>query len=184
MTPLFQYGSNCDAKRLNAAERLDGAATNPRLAQTAGEYEIAFNVWSQGNGCAASNLTPGPGQHAWGVLYDIPDDRLAGKRRDSKKTMEQIEGPRYEPATITVRTTDGQEVRPTTFLVKKEAERAGLWTSKKYVGHIVAGLRANNAPREYVEHVITVAIEHNQRAKERADEETRGIAELRQTRAL
>jgi len=76
MTLLFQYGSNADADRLNAPERLDGAATNPRLASTVGEYDIAFNVYRQGNGCAATNLVPTPGQYAWGVLYDIPTDRL------------------------------------------------------------------------------------------------------------
>jgi hypothetical protein len=179
MALLFQYGSNCDAARLNAPERLGGSATNPRLVQTVSEYDIAFNVWSNGNGCAASNLMPTPGRHAWGVLYDIPDDRLTGSGRPGRKTMTQIEGPRYEARTITVRTTDGDELQATTFLVKKEAEATGLWTSKKYVEHIVTGLRAADAPPDYAEHVITVAIEHNQRAKERADEETRGIAELR-----
>jgi cation transport regulator ChaC len=179
MTLLFQYGSNCNADRLNAPERLDGAAENPRLARTVDASEIAFNVWSQGNGCAASNLVPTPGQYAWGVLYDIPTDRLKGQRADGKKTMAQIEGPRYEPTTIGVRTADGREVRATTFLVKKDAERDGLWTSREYVEHIVAGLRQNTAPPEYIEHVITVAVEHNQRAKERADEEATRIATLR-----
>jgi len=93
--------------------------------------------------------------------------------------MAQIEGPRYEPTTITVRTADGQEVRATTFLVKKDAERDGLWTTKEYVGHIVAGLRQHGAPPDYVEHAITVAVEHNQRAQERADEEATSIATLR-----
>lgn len=182
-TLFFQYGSNCDAERLNAPERLDGAATNPRLAETIGEYDIAFNVWSNGNGCAASNLMPTLGRHAWGVLYDIPRDLLSGKRTDGKKTMTEIEGPRYEPTTITVRT-DGQDIKATTFLVKKNAQRDGLWTSRKYVGHIVAGLRKNNAPRKYIEHVLEIAIATNQNAKDRADEETRGIAELQQRRTL
>lgn len=57
------------------------------------------------------------------------------------------------------------------------SETTGLWT-KKYVGHIVSGLRKNNAPPEYVEHVITVAITTNKDAKERADEETRGITRI------
>jgi AIG2-like family len=176
---LFQYGSNCDAARLNAPERLGGSATNPRLAQTIDEYDIAFNVWSNGNGCAASNLIPTPGRHAWGVLYDIADDRLRGRGTPGRKTMTEIEGLRYEARTISARTTDGQEFQATTFLVKRNSEAAGLWTSKEYVEHIVNGLRAADAPTEYIEHVITVAIEHNERAKERADEETRGIADLR-----
>ena len=178
MAHLFQYGSNCDATRLNAPERLGGAATNPRLAHTIGEFDIAFNVWSNGNGCAASNLTPTPGRHAWGVLYDIPNDRATGKGRPGPKTMEEIEGPRYQATTITVQTTDGQEHHATTFLVKKNAEAEGLWTSKDYVEHIVTGLRQHNAPPEYVEHVINTAIQNNDQAKRRADEETRGISTL------
>jgi cation transport regulator ChaC len=179
MTLLFQYGSNCDNTRLNDPERLGGAAINPRLAQTVGEYDIAFNVFSQGNGCAANNLTAAPGRHAWGVLYDISDDRLTGKGAVGRKTMAQIEGPRYEPRTITVRTADGQGIDATTFIVKKDAERTGLWTSKEYVGHIVTGLLRNGAPPDYVEHVITIAIENNERASERADEEARRITTLR-----
>jgi hypothetical protein len=78
-----------------------------------------------------------------------------------------------------VRTADGQGIDATTFIVKKDAERTGLWTSKEYVGHIVTGLLRNGAPPDYVEHVITVAIENNERASERADEEARRITTLR-----
>src|SRR5262249_54041851 len=54
-TFLFQYGSNCDEARLNSSKRLDGAAKNPKLAETVDEYDIAFDVWSTTNGCAASD---------------------------------------------------------------------------------------------------------------------------------
>ena len=100
MAVLFQYGSNCDSNRLNAPERLSGAATNPRLARTVHVYGIALNVWSNGNGRAASNLRPATDRHAWGVLYDIADDRLTGRGAADRKTMEQIEGPRYEATTV------------------------------------------------------------------------------------
>jgi hypothetical protein len=53
---IFQSGSNTDAARLNSAERLDGAAEDRGLAQTVGEYDTFFDVWSQRNGCAASDL--------------------------------------------------------------------------------------------------------------------------------
>ena len=45
--------------------------------------------------------------------------------------------------------------------------------------HIVDGLRANDAPEEYVQHVIDVAIASNERAAQKAEEQTRGIAALR-----
>jgi hypothetical protein len=178
MARLFQYGSNCDQERLNDASRLGGEAANPRLAQTMEELDIAFNVYSQTNACAASNLTPSPGRHAWGVLYDIPDHRLNDKGTDGKRTMAQIEGPRYAPQKIRVRTMDGQELDATTFLVKKDAEREDLWTSKEYVEHIVTGLRSHDAPPEYVEHVIAIAMAHNERAIARAATEAHRIAML------
>jgi hypothetical protein len=93
--------------------------------------------------------------------------------------MEQIEGQRYEAKQIAVRTLDGQEVRATTFLVKQQGEAGGLWTSREYVKHIVDGLRANDAPEEYVQHVIDVAIATNERATQKAEEQNRDIATLR-----
>jgi hypothetical protein len=56
MPLVFQYGSNCDETRLNAPTRLAGDAHCLGRAQTLNEYEIAFDIWSQTNACAASNL--------------------------------------------------------------------------------------------------------------------------------
>ena len=94
ITRLFQYGSNCDIARLNSDKRLRGAATNPILVETVDEYDLEFSVWSNGNNCAASNLAaaPGTGRRAWGILYEVPTDRMRGKRDDGLKTMAQITG--------------------------------------------------------------------------------------------
>jgi hypothetical protein len=186
-TLLFQYGSNCDDQRLNSHERLDGAAKNPVLAETVDEYDLAFDVWSTTNGCAASDLIPAPGtgRRATGILYEVPTDRIRGERLDRKKTMTMIEGPSYEEHTITVRTTNGEH-HAITFLVKEHARRPGLWTSSAYVAHIVNGLRAHQAPPAYVQHVIDAAIITNQRAdipneptRTTIAEQTQGISNLR-----
>jgi hypothetical protein len=110
---VFQYGSNCLAARLNSPRRLSGAAVVQGRAQTGDEYDLAFDVWSQGNGCAASDLIPAPGtgRHAWGVLYEIPADRIRGRNRpDGLKTLEEMEGVRYEPKSIHVRNDAGEDV--------------------------------------------------------------------------
>jgi hypothetical protein len=182
MPLVFQYGSNTDAERLNTPERLDAAAEDRGRAQTVGEYEIAFNVWSHGNGCAVGNLmaAPGIGRHAWGVLFEVPADRILRKdARGGKKTIEQIEGPSYEPKPIRVRNEAGEEVEATTFLVKENVRRDGLWTSGKYVGHIVAGLRAHEVPDDYIQHVIDIALETNRRALGAAYDEGIKIGSLR-----
>jgi hypothetical protein len=183
VTLLFQYGSNCNAERLNSPERLDGTAQKPVLAETVDEYQLAFDVWSNGNRCAASNIIPSPGAglHAIGILYEVPTDRIRGKREDNKKTMCQIEGASYEEGTIRVRTTAGEH-DAVTFLVKNDKQRVGLWTTSTYVEHIIKGLRAHQAPREYVQHVIDIAITTNEHA-EIPDEETRSII-AEQTRMI
>jgi hypothetical protein len=151
-------------------------------AETVDEYDLAFNVWSQGNACAACDLVvaPGTGRHVWGVLYDVPADRIRGwNRPDGKKTMEEIEGKLYEEKTIPVRNEAGEQVDAVTFLVIPTQRRHGLWTSADYVSHIVCGLRAHDVPEEYVQRVIDIATETNQRATARAGEEIRLIAALR-----
>jgi len=182
MPHIFQYGSNTDAERLNSPDRLEGAAEDRGRAETLDEFEIAFDVWSQGNGCAASDLVEasGTGRHAWGVLYEVPPDRIRGKKRpDGGKTLEEVEGSRYAPRQIRVRNASGEEREATTFVVKQSERRDGIWTSAKYVGYIVRGLRAHGIAEEYVQSVIDTALETNRRSAEHADDESRCIESLR-----
>jgi len=53
---VFQYGSNCSATRLNSRERLGGAAIPIGIAETVEEYQLQFDVWSDGNNCAAADI--------------------------------------------------------------------------------------------------------------------------------
>jgi hypothetical protein len=160
MPHIFQYGSNCSAKRLNRPDRLDGAAVVAGCAQTVDEYEIAFDVWSGVNQCAAADLirAAGSGRRAWGVLYQTTDAGLARLR--------EVEGPAYEEKAVCVRNLAGEIKEATTFLVKSGKRRRGLWTSAKYVSYIVAGLREHKAPEEYTQHVLDVAIRTNEVAED------------------
>lgn len=181
MPLVFQYGSNCDPARLNAPERLAGDAVDLGRAETVDEFEVVFGVWSQTNGCAASDLVrvPNVGRRAWGVLYEIPVDLIRGRRTDGRKTLAQIEGSRYEERSIRVRNAAGEEVEATTFLVKSAERRPGLWTSFDYVGHIVSGLRAHEVSEEYVLRVIDIAIRTNNHAIQDATEQIRLLKTLR-----
>ncbi|MEK7993455.1 MAG: gamma-glutamylcyclotransferase [Planctomycetota bacterium] len=181
MPLIFQYGSNCDTSRLNAPGRLAGDAEDGGPAETIEEYDIAFDVWSQGNGCAASGLGAAPGsrRRAWGVLYEIPADLIRGNRSDGRRTLAEIEGRYYEEQPIRVRNETGEELEVTTFVVTPGARRSGLWTSFDYVRHIVEGLRAHRVPEVYIQHVIDVAIETNCCAAQKAEEQNRLIATLR-----
>jgi AIG2 family protein len=170
MPLIFQYGSNCDERRLNGPTRLNGDAQDLGRAETIDEYDVAFNVWSRNNGCAAADLIPTPNRYAWGVLYRVSDKGI--------EKLQRIEGAHYAPKLICVRGEVGGEVEATTFLVESDDRREGLWTSAEYVGYIVNGLRAHNVPEKYVQHVIEVAVETNRRAGPSAAEATRLIRTL------
>ena len=76
MPLIFQYGSNCNLRRLNHSTRLGaGGAKNPRRALTVDEFEIAFNKRSKRNRCAAADMKEleGRGRRIWGVVYNVSD---------------------------------------------------------------------------------------------------------------
>jgi hypothetical protein len=178
MPLVFQYGSNCAAGRLNGPDRLNGHAEDQGRAQTVEDFDVAFDVYSQTNGCAASDLVRFPGRKAWGVLYEIPADFIDGRRADGQKTLEQVEGKRYVREPIRVVDQDGNEKGAVTFLVREADRRPGLATSAAYVSWIIYGLRDHGIPQSYIAHVVDVAIEANQRAGASAAEQIRLIKTL------
>ena len=158
--------------------RLNGHAEDRGRACTIDGYDIAFDVWSQTNACAASDLVRIQGRQAWGVLYEIPDECIRGERTDQQKTLTKIEGPRYHETVIRVRNSEGEEVNAVTFVVREADRRTGLATSAAYVSWIVYGLRDHGVPEEYITHVLEAAIENNERARERAASENKIIKTL------
>jgi hypothetical protein len=152
MALVFQYGSNALTERLNSPERLDGAARPMGLARTSDDYELAFTYNSKGNVCAAADLVHGR-ERIFGVLYDIPDDRVFRElAKKGLKTLDQIEGTGYQREEIEVELlADGRRVTAITYTV---LDREGnLRTAPHYVKHIVDGLRSHGAPPEYVDYV-------------------------------
>lgn len=175
---VFQYGSNATSARLNSPSRLRGVARDLGRAETIDDYDIRFDVYSETNGCAASDLVRTPGRRAWGVLYEIPDDFIRGPRTDGRRTLARTEGSRYEEMQIRVRDAQGHEREAVTFVVKRAERREGLATSAAYVSWIVYGLRDHGVPEDYLAHVSEVAVGTNERAAQDAAEQTRLIRTL------
>ena len=178
MSIVFQYGSNCTAARLNGPNRLNGRADDRGRAQTVEDFDIAFDVYSQTNACAASDLVAASDRKAWGVLYEVPDDFIRGKRTDDRKTLAQIEGPRYVERPIRVIDRDGKACEGVTFVVRDSARRQALATSAAYVSWIIYGLRDHGVPENWISHVIEVAIRTNAQAENADQEEARLIKTL------
>jgi len=170
MPLVFQYGSNCTAGRLNGPNRLNGSAKDLGRAKTVEDFDIAFDVVSSTNGCAASDLIQTPGCKAWGVLYRL-----------SKKNLEklrEIEGPRYEEKPIQVIDEKRKRRTVSTFVVRKRDRRNDIATSAAYVSWIIYGLRDHGAPEDWIAHVVDVAVETNKRAGANATEQLRLIKTL------
>jgi hypothetical protein len=159
---VFQYGSNCTAGRLNGPNRLKGRAKDLGRAKTIKDFDIAFDVVSNTNGCAASDLIQRPGRKAWGVLY-----RLSKKGLERLKTKE---GPRYEEKPIRVIGRKRKKHYATTFVVRERDRREGLATSAAYVSWIIYGLRDHGVPEDWIDHVRDVAIDANRNAGNAAEQ--------------
>ena len=170
MALVFQYGSNCTTARLNGPNRLKGLAKDLGRAQTVEDFDIAFDVVSKTNGCAASNLIQTPGRKAWGVLYEL-------SKKDLEK-LRKIEGPRYEEKSIRVSDKKGKKRKAKTFVVREKDRRDGLATSAAYISWIIYGLRDHGVPEDWITHVVDVAVETNQRAGANAVEQIRLIKTL------
>ena len=164
MSWVFQYGSNATRARLLGPRRLNGHGVVIGSAETIDDYTIAFDVESRTNGCAASDLRLTPGRKAWGVLYDIPDEFIRGRRSDRQRTLEEVEGPNYEERKIPVRPRGGEPDDAVTFVVRPDQRATNLFTGVWYVSWIVYGLREHGVPEDYIAHVIEVAMETNRRA--------------------
>jgi gamma-glutamylcyclotransferase (GGCT)/AIG2-like uncharacterized protein YtfP len=153
MALVFQYGSNTSSARLNSSKRLEGAAVSLGLALTEDKFGLAFTRWSQGNECAAADLTPDGSRRIYGVLYEIPDDRVFRSESPGWRTLDDIEGEgyAYRRTTIRVAAVQGEPCEAWTYLVKDPQK--DLKTAVHYVRHIIAGLREHFAPDEYILYV-------------------------------
>ena len=163
MALVFQYGSNCSESQFNGQDRLCGDAKFVAAAETVDDYQLAFDVWSMGRGCAASDIVAFPGNKVWGVVYDVPDFLIT---RDAAathkgKSLDEIEGEgtNYARQPITVKSATGQLFTAITYRVINP--RSGLRTSLEYVSYIVSGLREHNIGEDYIAKVKVIAIANN-----------------------
>lgn len=160
---VFQYGSNCLNSEINGKDRLKGDAVFIGIAETVEEYELAFDVFSNGRHCAAADIIRKPGGKVWGVLYEIPEcliDRDTAKAR-GRRSLDAIEGQggNYDRRDIQVQTPAGEILTALTYTVINPRE--GLTTSIDYVRLIVAGLRERGAPAAYIDKVKAIAAANN-----------------------
>ena len=163
MALVFQYGSNCLDSQINSKDRLCGDAKFIEIAETVDDFVLAFDVWSTGRQCAASDIVDSPGGKVWGVLYEVPDFLIKRETASTqnRKSLDAIEGEgtNYKRETIAVRQDSGPIVKALTYRVRNP--KPNLQTSLEYVGYIVEGLRERGVREHYISQVKKVAATNN-----------------------
>ena len=161
MALVFQYGSNVNGERLNACERLRGRAIDKGAAETVEPYRLAFDVWSTSNKCAAADLVRSGEHHAWGVLFDVPDELLTRATSGPARSFDEIEaeGKNYRRSWLPVRDREGHLLIALTYVVIQP--QVNIRTTLSYVRHILKGLQDHDVPPDYISRVKALAVENN-----------------------
>jgi hypothetical protein len=153
-----------DADRLNSSKRLNGRATFFRAALTRDNYQLEFDLWSNYNRCAASDLVEGSGRRIWGVIYEIPDDLIRRETAGERKSLDGIEGEgsNYERINIALVFRNGRPVTQNvmTYIGLESAREENIQTSSEYVRHIFKGLKDHSIPKGYINYVKTRVLEN------------------------
>ena len=161
MALIFQYGSNTSSSRFNSGDRLRGDARSLGAVYTAEDFELDFTVSSAGNKCAAADIVSGRGRRIWGVLYEISDYLIRRETSGNRKSLDAIEGRKYERQIIAITHPDGTlfEGEVITYVVRDKEN--GIQTSLDYCRHIIEGLREHNVPDEYIQYAKGRMIANN-----------------------
>lgn len=160
MALVFQYGSNTSSTRLNLPDRLCGDAKDLGLVCTQARFELDFDIWSSTNNCAAADIREGAGQ-VIGVLYEVPDYLVDRATAGARRSLDAIEGLRYQRRSIGVQKPNGTQVEGNVITYTVRTPERALRTSLDYASHIVAGLREHGAPDEYIAYVKNRVIANN-----------------------
>ena len=162
-TMLFQYGSNMDPDRLNSADRLNGTAEVVGVARLPG-WGVRFDLYSEGNRCAVTDIVPSAREHVDGVLYRVPYRSVVAPRGE-RSPMDKIEGAKrgkesnYKRRKIWVwrngkkieaRTYVGTVAGRMRFLTRSVRDRR---VSGDYFGYVLSGARRFELPARYIAHL-------------------------------
>ena len=163
MSLVFQYGSNASSAQINSSCRLGGAAKLVGLVYTKEKFDFDFTHWSKCNNCATADITPGGERNIYGVLYDIPDERIFRHMGKGRITLDEIEGECTSYCRIKIQViqiSKQDNLRDALTYVVKNPQK-GLKTETSYVRHIISGLCEHGAPEEYIQYIKDRAAESN-----------------------
>jgi gamma-glutamylcyclotransferase len=115
-------------------------------------YRLEFGYFAKRWRGAAANIYPDKDSHVYGVLWELhQDDQLTLDKQEG--VMDSI----YKRLSLTVETTDGQQVPCVAYQIVEETRADAikiygdnLKPSKVYMNVIIRGARENKLPEDYI----------------------------------
>lgn len=106
-------------------------------------WEVQFNHMSKAYQGGVSGIEPALNELVWGMVYDVPEDELM-----YLDTIEGVPEGSYYRHTIIVVKEDGTPIKVYTY--RTTNPRGPYKPTKKYLGLIVNGAKANNFDPSYI----------------------------------
>ncbi|XP_066942378.1 gamma-glutamylcyclotransferase-like isoform X2 [Macrobrachium rosenbergii] len=145
----FAYGSNLLTERIH----INNPSAKKIQVGKLKDYRLDFNYFSQRwKGCAAT-IVEDPGNHLYGVLWEIANEDLA-----HLDTQECVHQGIYKAVEVDVETLTGEQVRARSYQIIRPLEQDRR-PSSVYLDVIVRGAKENGLPEDYVK--FLEGIEHN-----------------------
>jgi len=144
----FAFGSNLYSERI----RINNPSAKFKSTAKLHDHQLGFNYFSKRWQGAPATVLEIPGEHVWGVLWELDLDHLP--------TLDKQEGvPRvYKRKEVQVELEDGTNTTAYTYYLVKPDEQDKR-PSKVYLDVILNGAREHSLPAEYIRKLE--AIEHN-----------------------
>lgn len=133
----FAYGSNMDPVQM--ARRCPGSVSLGRARLL--DHRLVFTWDSSMWGGGVGHVTAAPGEHVWGVLWDLDQRHL-----DALDAYEQVAHGIYRRTILTVEH-HGELREAQIYLSNDDRVRR---PSRRYVRALVRGARAHDFPVDYV----------------------------------
>ncbi|XP_066942374.1 gamma-glutamylcyclotransferase-like isoform X1 [Macrobrachium rosenbergii] len=165
----FAYGSNLLTERIH----INNPSAKKIQVGKLKDYRLDFNYFSQRwKGCAAT-IVEDPGNHLYGVLWEIANEDLAhldthegcsnqltnnSADKWPSETQECVHQGIYKAVEVDVETLTGEQVRARSYQIIRPLEQDRR-PSSVYLDVIVRGAKENGLPEDYVK--FLEGIEHN-----------------------
>ena len=153
----FAYGSNLDPRTFVGRRRI-----RPLRSQVGRlpNYQLFFDLPVGRGERGVANVRGRPGQHVWGVLYEI------GQREAAR--LDRTEGVHrgyYRRVAVEVELQDGGICGA--YTLSSDRGRAGRKPSARYLGLLLAGSRHHGLPDEWIETLRGLELAEDERTRQR-----------------